>query len=237
MRFFIRTCCFCIELHRGFLLTIRLEFVRLSWVLIDLLLHFFKNSSSGFSLYVEGVCLFAACLQAIAATRSYYSVFTKNDDTIHKKYVFFKIVFILANLTNMVYKFQFIYTKLPTSQPNNGDNGINSTFFFNFFLSWIDFYLLLIVYSFYYRLRKGYYGRIGEIPLFPDTNIVENALSGAIILEVEGYKVGIAEVKKSIPMLAISEKLNMKKSKQYFRIFPFPIIRRKDEVLSLSGRK
>ena len=183
---------------------------------------------------VESLRMIAVCVQAFYAGKSYYVGLIRNDYFIYRAYFISKCFFITANILDLVVKGMenFSTSLIPT----NGD-GVGIEMFLECIWACYDFYLLLVIYSFCGKVKKGYYGETGRTPMFPDPIGLDNDYfdkNKAIIIETEGYKIKnsmVQDIEVGIPVGGAPKNKEKNKEKQvgkrkkYFGIYPLPLLK------------
>lgn len=179
---------------------------------------------------VESLRMIAVCVQSFYAGKSYYVGLMRNDYFIYRAYFISKCFFITANILDLVVKSMenFSTSLIPT----RGD-GLGIEMFLELIWACYDFYLLLVIYSFCVKVRKGYYGQTGQTPMFPDPIGLDNDYfdkNKAIIMETEGYKIKnsvVQDIEVGVPIVVVSKNKEKpdSKRKKYFGIYPLPLLR------------
>ena len=135
-----------------------------------------------YSLIVISLCL---CIyQLYSGIKSYNQSIYKNDTSAVNKYLLSKIFYVFFNVFRIL-----LQTK---SFSNNFEESLaNLKFFLVLFEAiWTsyDFYLILILYIFYDRIKKGFYGLNGMNQIGHQERELISKLQTAIIIECKGFK-------------------------------------------------
>ena len=200
------SCCFCFRLHQGFVNIIYFDIARLFWGniinssftdiifqgILFALITFTKSDVTPVDFTVYSFVLTMIVLQTFYAIRSHNRGLPKNNYKIYKKYIVSKFLYILMNFFQMTFEDAFscqIY-----AEQRNSDKCMSNTLALKIFLGFIwtlvEIYFGYIVYCFYMRTFKGYYGPQGYPPIFPDiyASSQNSRLKKGVILEVNGVR-------------------------------------------------
>ena len=230
MRFYLKTCCFCFELHQAFIFTLYLEFARLLWVFLFMIILLCNSSGTAIYDYIlEAITLLLAIIQTICAFRCIYLGLKANNHEIHQKYLFSKFFFMISNSISLTFKAQSIFS-IENLKDFRIQDEINLSFFTDAIWSIYEIYLLMVIYCFYIRVKRGYYGQRGEIPYFPQQISYSNVgfYKTGIIRETQGYKIKNVVV-ESVEIGISLNKINFKKpkesmkKKEYLTIYPYTL--------------
>ena len=156
------------------------------------LITFTKTDSSALDYTVYSFLLIAIVVQTFFALRSHNRGIPKNNYKLYRKYIISKVWYIFMNFFQMTFDDTFscqIY-----ADQRNTDKCLSNSLALKVFLGliWtiVEIYFCYIIYCFYIKTLKGYFGPMGYPPIFPDIYAAsQNTLiKTGIIIEANGVR-------------------------------------------------
>ena len=144
----------------------------------------------------------AIIVQTFYALRSHNRGIPKNDYKIYRKYLTSKSFYIFLNFLQITFQDAFscqIYVEQQKYEKCLS-NSLALKIFLGMLWTITEIYLQYIVYCFYIKTIKGFYGPFGSPPIFPDiyTASQNSSFKKGIILEVNGIKIKRNTIKENL---------------------------------------
>ena len=211
MRLYLRTCCFCIKLKRGFSYILFIDFARFLWVILFIILFYIKSSSTVIDYIFDGLVTTSIIYQTFRTLISLNEGQNRTDFSKHKNYLISKILFVFTNSLRLGLKPKF-KCLLNGSFVNCYNVSFDEAYLIDIIWTLLDAYSIIVIYSFCLFVYKGIYTPIGGIIIFCDLKYCEKAID----IEVIGHKVNKAkvEIEQSFAMPA--------KNCKFAKITPYP---------------
>ena len=221
----LKFCCFCVKLHKAYVLIIYLDFLRFLWVIIISLINFLISEPSSLDCVITGMIFVTITMQTYFAFKSLTYTFFRNIYGPHKKYLSYKMSFITLNMFHLL--FQNYIDSYVTHNKNHQFPSFNDPkFYVDLLWTCYDLYLALIIYKFGLRIKKVYYGPLGGVPIFPEFSRI-NEIPTAISIEVEGTDIDLKmftgkdiKIYSGFPIGKKNEGVKKGDRKHYYKIFP-----------------
>lgn len=222
MRFYFRTCCCLFQLHHGFIFTIYYQLPKFIWTLFVALSGLLNSSTIKISYVFYTFNIFAAVNESFFSMRSYLVGLKLNNYRIHRQFFFAKLLFVMASFISLG-----CANMTPFSM--TWEKNISIVYSINFFVSLFDIYLLIVIYFFAVRVRRGYYGQMGVEPVFHNSMAPQlDSIMSGIVLETQGFRLlnyNEKEIEIGIPLNSKKRFPNTRKDyKKYFKVYPNPLI-------------
>jgi len=216
MRFSFRKFCCFFELHQGFIFAVYFQIPKFIWTIFISVSNVLTSPSFKISTIFYTFNILAVMNESFFSMRSYLMGIRINDFQIHRNFFCAKLLFILSNFMS--------FEAAKTTFFLGFEEKFNIIFFFNFFLYIYDIYLLIIIYFFAMRVKRGYYGQIGVEPIFRYNSFSSNFVNSltAIVLETIGLKLNKCNIKEiEIGVIMKKTRANKRKNhKKNLKIYP-----------------
>lgn len=157
------------------------------------MITFTKSDATDVDYSIYSLVLTSIFIQTVHALRTHGKGIPKNDVKMYRKYIISKLIYTFCNFFQMTFQDTFscqFYYETQKSSDKCLSNSISLKIFLGIIWTLIELYFTYIVYCFYVKTLKGFYGPIGSPPIFPDvSNPTQNCrFKKGIALEVQGIK-------------------------------------------------